>query len=964
MLIDATHPEETRVVVTRGNRVEEFDYESASRKQLRGNIYLAKIARIEPSLQAAFVNYGGNRHGFLAFAEIHPDYYQIPVAVREALMKEDALDRQQGNQDNGDSAGSSEADATHFEPGEAPPLQPEQDGVLPAPSPDEPETAEQERPAGGSPDVASAAEEQVNADENPAQQDEPAPDKQPAAPHAPIALDAVLPPTIYEEFAAAVERGEEARDEIPLHPEDVEGEPAPGQADHLDAVEEDHTNWESGVASDEGGVISVPEAPIPSPVEVVGSEDALEELPQRHKRRWRHYKIQEVIKRNQIVLVQVVKEERGSKGAALTTYLSLAGRYTVLMPNTASGGGISRKITVPADRKRLKEIALELEVPEGMGLIIRTAGASRTKTEIKRDFEYLLRLWENVRDLTLKSTAPCLVYEEGDLIKRSIRDLYNKDIDEILVAGEAAHRDAKEFMRMLMPSHAKNVQLYKEPEPLFIKYEVERQLNQMFSPVVTLRSGGYIVLSQTEALVAIDVNSGRATREYSIEDTALKTNVEAAEEVARQVRLRDLAGLIVIDFIDMDERRNNRSVERKLKESLRHDRARIQVGHISHFGLLEMSRQRLRQGVVEVSTMPCPVCQGVGHIRSTESVALMILRSIEDHLRTQGPANLTVSASTEATLYILNHKRAYLRDIETRYGVTIVMQFDEKAHGAHFALERGVEAVPPPVTETRAIHMEAPLAASADEEEEPAGEGDDKRTTRRKRRRRRGRGDQPIEQLQNGSVAPSLETADGEQDEDEDEHDLDVASLETAAPPVEGAAPQEGADSEAENQFRRSRRRGRRGGRRHREDGFAAAPGHIPGLGEQPTGDFDHGFAKNLQLGPIAPAPAETPGESEEAPPAQALDIEAPAAPAEATPQEPQVAAPEETPPPAPQPVEAAKPEEAAAEKPQEAVEAPAESAPVEAEAETPPPPPAPEPKPKPVRTGPARSGWWQRRSG
>ena len=490
---------------------------------------------------------------------------------------------------------------------------------------------------------------------------------------------------------------------------EVAAEPKP---DHAASTDEDHTNWENGSASDdEGGIISVPETPSPAPVEVVGSEDALEELPQRHKRRWRHYKIQEVIKRNQIVLIQVVKEERGSKGAALTTYLSLAGRYTVLMPNTASGGGISRKITVPADRKRLKEIALELEVPEGMGLIIRTAGASRTKAEIKRDFEYLLRLWENVRDLTLKSTAPCLVYEEGDLIKRSIRDLYNKDIDEILVAGEESHRDAKEFMRMLMPSHAKNVQLYKEPEPLFIKYEVERQLNQMFSPVVTLRSGGYIVLNQTEALVAIDVNSGRATREYSIEDTALKTNLEASEEVARQVRLRDLAGLIVIDYIDMDERRNNRAVERKLKECLRHDRARIQVGHISHFGLLEMSRQRLRQGVVEVSTMPCPVCQGVGHIRSSESVALMILRSIEDHLRTQGPANLTVSASNEASLYILNHKRSYLRDIEMRYGVTIVIQLDEKAHGAHFSLERGAEAVPPAPGETKAVHMEAAVAS-------------------------------------------------------------------------------------------------------------------------------------------------------------------------------------------------------------------------------------------------------------
>jgi ribonuclease E len=967
MLIDATHPEETRVVVTRGNRVEEFDYESASRKQLRGNIYLAKIARIEPSLQAAFVNYGGNRHGFLAFAEIHPDYYQIPVAVREALMKEDALDRQHGrNQENGDSAISSEAETNHLEHGEAPSPEPEPDVESPAPLPEEAASAEQEwRGDAGRPDVkAVAAVEQAKPEETPAPQDESAHDKQPEERDAPIALGAILPPTIYEEFAAAVERGEEARDEIPSHADDVEGEEAPAQAAHADGAGEDQTHWESGGASDEGGVISVPEAPIPTPVEVVGSEDALEELPQRHKRRWRHYKIQEVIKRNQIVLVQVVKEERGSKGAALTTYLSLAGRYTVLMPNTASGGGISRKITVPGDRKRLKEIAQELEVPEGMGLIIRTAGASRTKTEIKRDFEYLLRLWENVRDLTLKSTAPCLVYEEGDLIKRSIRDLYNKDIDEILVAGEEAHRDAKEFMRMLMPSHAKNVLLYKEPEPLFIKYEVERQLNQMFSPVVTLRSGGYIVLNQTEALVAIDVNSGRATREYSIEDTALKTNVEAAEEVARQVRLRDLAGLIVIDFIDMDERRNNRAVERKLKESLRHDRARIQVGHISHFGLLEMSRQRLRQGVVEVSTMPCPVCQGVGHIRSTESVALMILRSIEDHLRTQGPANITVSASTEAALYILNHKRAYLRDIEMRYAVTIVIHFDEKAHGAHFALERGAEAVAPAL-ESKAIHMEAPFAASADEEEETVAEGDDKRPTRRKRRRRRGRGDQPIDQLLNGSAAAAFEAPDDEQDEEEEDREPAIAALETAAPGAEGAAQtaQDGVDGEPEGQFRRNRRRGRRGGRRHRDDGLgpvAQQPGHIPGLGEQPMGDFDHGFAKGLLLGPIAPALAEeAPSLPEGAPSAPALEVEAPAAPAETAPQEAQVAAPQEAAPPAPQP-------EAIEEKPEEIIEAPApESAPVEAaEAKAPPPPPAPEPKPKPVRSSPPRTGWWQRRIG
>ena len=1005
MLIDATHPEETRVVVTRGNRVEEFDYKSASRKQLRGNIYLAKVARIEPSLQAAFVNYGGNRHGFLAFAEIHPDYYQIPVAVREALMKEDAADRQSRFHDNHDN-GSREP-----EPKE--PEKEKRDGTDPraseaaldvdVASPGSLDTGERHLPIEEQPLAAeeasdsqaasaeatepSAALEQATPDEatapsEPQQQPEEG-DQAPAGRGAPMALEAILPPTIYEEFTAAVARAEEVRDEIPAHPDDVEEapthtdedkgtEPAPEangevaaepKPDHAASTDEDHSNWENGSASDDGGIISVPETPSPAPVEVVGSEDALEELPQRHKRRWRHYKIQEVIKRNQIVLIQVVKEERGSKGAALTTYLSLAGRYTVLMPNTASGGGISRKITVPADRKRLKEIALELEVPEGMGLIIRTAGASRTKAEIKRDFEYLLRLWENVRDLTLKSTAPCLVYEEGDLIKRSIRDLYNKDIDEILVAGEESHRDAKEFMRMLMPSHAKNVQLYKEPEPLFIKYEVERQLNQMFSPVVTLRSGGYIVLSQTEALVAIDVNSGRATREYSIEDTALKTNLEASEEVARQVRLRDLAGLIVIDYIDMDERRNNRAVERKLKECLRHDRARIQVGHISHFGLLEMSRQRLRQGVVEVSTMPCPVCQGVGHIRSSESVALMILRSIEDHLRTQGPANLTVSASNEASLYILNHKRSYLRDIEMRYGVTIVIQLDEKAHGAHFSLERGAEAVPPAPGETKAVHMEAPSLPITEEEEE-AGEGDDKRPTRRKRRRRRGRGEQSFEPTLNGSSAPSTEAESEEGDEYEDEVEIPPVQAQAEAQQVVQSGPlQNGMEAEAEGQFRRNRRRGRRGGRRHRDDvgpEFARSqhPAPIPGLGEQPTIDYNHDFPKNLVLGPISPRPTVPEPEPEQViePEIEQAPTQAAAVPQTEVPTDQQAARQPETPPVAETDGTADQPEEAAAASEQDQ-EPTVELAVV-------PQPAAAEPKPKPARTAPPRKGWWQRRIG
>ncbi|MGA9603271.1 MAG: ribonuclease E/G, partial [Methyloceanibacter sp.] len=492
------------------------------------------------------------------------------------------------------------------------------------------------------------------------------------------------------------------------------------------------------------------EAAAEETVESVGSEDALEELPERtRRRRGRPYKIQEVIRRRQIILVQVVKEERGNKGAALTTYLSLAGRYTVLMPNTARGGGISRKITQPTDRKRLREIAGELEVPEGMGLIIRTAGAQRTKTEIKRDYDYLLRLWENVRDLTLKSTAPALVYEEGSLIKRSIRDLYNKDIDEVLVAGDEAYREAKDFMRMLMPSHAKNVKPYKEPEPIFIRFQVERQLAAMFSPQVVLKSGGYIVINQTEALVAIDVNSGKATREHNIEDTALKTNLEAAEEIARQLRLRDLAGLIVIDFIDMDERRNSRLVERRLKESLRHDRARIQVGRISHFGLLEMSRQRLRPGMLEGSTKPCPMCTGTGIVRSIESVALDILRSIEDRLITDGVVPLVATTAVEVALYILNQKRAHLKDIEARYRIPITVTADEDMHISQFVIERGAEGAVMDGENTVvhmdwAHHRESPGPAAQAVPAHPpaqaaAAEGESEQRSRRGRRRRRKR---------------------------------------------------------------------------------------------------------------------------------------------------------------------------------------------------------------------------------
>ena len=453
-------------------------------------------------------------------------------------------------------------------------------------------------------------------------------------------------------------------------------------------------------------------------VESVGGADALEEVPDRAPRYRRQYKIQEVIKRRQVMLVQVVKEERGTKGAALTTYLSLAGRYSVLMPNTARGGGISRKITSGEDRSRLKEIAQELEVPEGMGVILRTAGASRTKTEIKRDFEYLLRLWETVRDLTLKSTAPKLVYEEGSLVKRSIRDLYSKDIDEVTVAGSEAYHEAKDFMRMLMPSHAKNVKLYAETQPLLSRYGVENQLDAMFSPVVQLRSGGYIVINQAEALVAIDVNSGRATREHHIEDTALKTNLEASDEIARQLRLRDLAGLIVIDFIDMDEKRNNRSVERRLKECLKQDRARIQVGRISHFGLLEMSRQRIRTSVLESSTEKCPYCGGSGHVRSVSSLALQVLRALEEQLMRGGTHNLIARTRPDVALYVLNQKRAHLRSLEERFAITITIAADELVAAPQaFVIERGEQVHT--AEAARAIAEQAqPITAPLEEEDD------------------------------------------------------------------------------------------------------------------------------------------------------------------------------------------------------------------------------------------------------
>ena len=757
MLIDAAHREETRVVVVRGNRIEDFDYESATRKQLRGNIYLAKVTRVEPSLQAAFVDYGGNRHGFLAFSEIHPDYYQIPVADRKALLEEDAAEESRAL------AEEKESDEAATSRGKRKP------------------SRRRKKPAPDTKAEASEALEANNAGESVSEL--PAADA--GADTEPDAQDGQSETPEDKEAQGAEEEATEAEADDTLEAKTD----ADADADADSDSSEDSENGES--------------------IESVGSEDALEELPERTRRkRKRYYKIQEVIKRRQIILVQVVKEERGNKGAALTTYLSLAGRYTVMMPNTARGGGISRKITTPSDRKRLRKIASDLDVADGMGLIIRTAGAARTKTEIKRDFEYLLRLWETIRDLTLNSTAPSLVYEEGNLIKRSIRDLYNKDIDSILVSGDAAYKEAKGFMRMLMPSHAKNVQPYKEPEPIFVRNKIERQLSAMFSPYVTLRSGGYIVLNQTEALVSIDVNSGKATREHSIEDTALKTNTEAAEEVARQLRLRDLAGLIVIDFIDMEERRNNRSVERKLKESLRHDRARIQVGRISHFGLMEMSRQRLRSGVVEGSTNTCTMCEGTGIVRSTESISLDVLRTLEDTLLSNGVSNLRAAVSVDAALYILNHKRSMLRDIESRYNVSILIDADKEQHGGAFTIEKTTESADrsdqDAVVQIDTVFQETESApevftdtAASDKDAKDGDQG------RKRRRRRRGRG------RGRGADQDAVTTEAGTATEAEAS---DSQGREAANANGSGEASAEGEGTGV----RKPRRRGRRGGRRSR----------------------------------------------------------------------------------------------------------------------------------------------------
>ena len=776
MLIDSAHREETRVVVIDNNRIDEFDYESATKKQLKGNIYLAKITRVEPSLQAAFVEYGGNRHGFLAFSEIHPDYYQVPVADRQALLEIAAEERRESERleaaDNGDD--------------------------------------NDDKPRGrGRAGNKKASTTSKTSDETPIAEED---------------------PSIWTSAAK--------------------------RADQPDTCE-DAELWTSAFnRSVQRGDLDE------SFVETASDDDVVEAEARPRKRRYaKRYQIQEVIKRRQVMLVQIVKEERGNKGAAVTTYLSLAGRYGVLMPNTNRGGGISRKIASVTDRKRLRTAVADLSVPDGMGLIIRTAGAERTKTEIKRDYEYLLRLWENVRELTLKSSAPTLVYEEGSLIKRSIRDLYNKDIDTILVEGEEGYKEAKAFMKMLIPSHSKNVQPYRDPTPLFQRYKAESHLEAMFNPVVQLKSGGYIVIDPTEALISIDVNSGRATREHSIEDTALKTNLEAAEEAARQFRLRDLAGLIVIDFIDMEEHRNNRAVERKLKESLKGDRARIQVGRISMFGLLEMSRQRMRAGLHESGTIICPHCEGIGRIRSLETTVLGCLRMIEEEGMKARTATATLKVPTEVGLYLLNNKRGELHRMEEQYALHVVIDLTPSMGPMESDLVRGESlSKEQSATIETAIRFDGEYTVDESDDDDDdvldvevdaeieveavAQETEAEATTTERPKRRRGR---QRSRGRNGASEDG-ETRSISKKDDAESGDAKDQKAATSEDKADGDGTEEGTD---EDHKPRRRRRGRRGGRRNRkvaEDGDnengntgdEAAAGSE--TGDQPAGKSDDGL--------------------------------------------------------------------------------------------------------------------------
>ena len=776
MLIDARHREETRVAVVKGNRIEEFDFESAERKQLKGNIYLAKVTRVEPSLQAAFVDYGGNRHGFLAFSEIHPDYYQIPKEDREALLREEA--------EHAAEEAALRADADHDD--------------------DDHEDGD------------------VEVVERPSDEDE-------------------------------VASGDDLDDEDAEQTED--GEPEEGG------------DRRRGRGRKKGG-----------------SEDpAVEALRQRRLNLRKRYKIQDVIRRRQVLLVQIVKEERGNKGAALTTYLSLAGRYCVLMPNTAHGGGISRKISSASDRKRLKTIMSDLKLPPTMGCIVRTAGLQRTKVEIKRDFDYLARLWDGIREETLRSAAPALVYGDSDLIKRAIRDIYNREIDEVIVEGEEGYRQAKDFMKLLMPSHARKVKQYSDAVPLYQRHHVEDQLAAMYHPVVQLKSGGYLVINPTEALVSIDINSGRSTREHSIEQTATATNLEAAQEIARQLRLRDMAGLVVIDFIDMDHSSNVRKVEKAMKEALKNDRARIQVGRISAFGLMEMSRQRLRTGVLEASTRQCPHCEGTGLVRTASSAGLSALRLIEDEAARGRGSNITLRASQEAAFYVLNNKRADIAEIEERYGVRVEILSDGELEGARMSVEA---SGPPPayaprfapvveeVEEDYPEEIEDEIDEEEAEETEPRARRERERDDSdgeggRKRRRRRGRRGRGRDE---GDAAEGSDREDGHAEGDDAE-----ASDEARETASDGDTHAD-ENGHERGEKRKRRRRGRRGGARRSE---TAATGEEAGEGDAETADAPIDEAVIATSEPVEAATeeaAEKPKRARRRPRARAADAEAPEA--------------------------------------------------------------------------------------
>ena len=968
MLIDASHAEETRVVVLDGTRLEEFDLEAATRKPLKGNIYLAKVVRVEPSLQAAFVEYGGNRHGFLAFSEIHPDYYQIPVADRQRLLEMQAAEAREEEEDeeeedaappgNGNGA---DADAPPLvapqarEVADAPPLAaPQAREVAEALSEPEPQAREV---AGAMPEPGAILSETTSPADAPVPEPEAAttahlpsaapteaearPEAEPPA--APPEAPAVDAEAREPEPGASAAPAEAAAAEEPPPAEDKVAKARPnGHADDgfPSSTEAAATEGEEGEAED----APAEEAP---PPETLGGETPEEVVRERRipPRFLRHYKIQEVIKRRQIMLVQVVKEERGTKGAALTTYISLAGRFSVLMPNSPRGGGVSRKITSATDRKRLREIIDELGLPQGMSLIVRTAGAQRPKPEIKRDCEYLLRLWDNIRERTLASTAPALIYEEADLIKRAIRDVFSRDVEEILVEGEGAYQEARDFMRMLMPQHVKKIQLSREGG-LFARQQVESQLDAMHSPTVQLRSGGYIVINQTEALVAIDVNSGRATRDRHIEDTALRTNLEAADEIARQLRLRDLAGLIVIDFIDMESSKHDAMVERRLKEALKHDRARIQVGRISHFGLLEMSRQRLRPSLAETTFVTCPHCQGRGQVRSVESSALQVLRAIEDEAARRRAAEITVHVATPVALYLLNRKRERLAQIEARYGLSVLFEPDETLIGTGLRIERTRAAEPgrPPSDLPAALRMDyVPEPESAEEDTEDEEEDEEEAAARpngeaeegkpgeggkRRRRRRRRRVQRPETGAPAGAAGEEThgpEEAEGEETESaEGEEQAPAAAAEPAAEPAAEAAEdteeQPGAPAGAEAGGRRRRRR--------RSPRAEPAPGAEPSapryLGPTPADPFaghvDDIFAAmeaaEAALEAAASQPPRAPAPASSATPAtEAASAVAQAAPAESVAEEsasPEPVAPE---PVVPEPV-APPPAPAAAEEP------------------------------------------------